>query len=98
MTIGERIAKKRREKQWTQQRLAEEMGLNIRSIRDWESGATKPALSTIIKLCSLLDVSSDYLLGIDNRDPLYLDDFSENDQILIRAALQTMKNVRNSSI
>lgn len=34
MTIGERIAKKRREKQWTQQRLAEEMGLNIRSIRD----------------------------------------------------------------
>ena len=68
-------------------RLAEEMGLNIRSIRDWESGATKPALSTIIKLCSLLDVSSDYLLGIDNRDPLYLDDFSENDQILIRAVL-----------
>ena len=83
MTIGERIAKKRREKQWTQQRLAEEMGLNIRSIRDWESGATKPALSTIIKPCSLLDVSSD---------------FSENDQILIRAVLQTMKNVRNSSI
>lgn len=60
--------------------------------------STKPALSTIIKLCSLLDVSSDYLLGIDNRDPLYLDDFSENDQILIRAVLQTMKNVRNSSI
>lgn len=98
MTTGERIAKKRREKQLTQQQLANEMNLNIRSIRDWESGATQPALNTITKLCALLDVSSDYLLGLDDRDPLYLDSFSKDDQILIRAVLQTVKNVRNSSI
>lgn len=48
MTTGERIAQKRREKQWTQQDLADRMDLNIRSIRDWESGASMPASKTII--------------------------------------------------
>lgn len=97
MTTGERIAKKRHEKQWTQKDLADRMELNIRSIRDWESGASMPASKTIIKLCSILDASSDYLLCLRDRDPLFLDDFSEADQILIRTLLQTAKNVRNAS-
>lgn len=97
MTTGERIAQKRREKQWTQQDLVERMELNIRSVRDWESGASMPASKTIIKLCSILDASSDYLLCLQDRDPLFLDDFSEADQILIRTLLQTAKNVRNAS-
>ena len=49
MTTGERIAKKRHEKGWTQHELAKRMGLNSKSIKDWESGVSLPSAKNIIK-------------------------------------------------
>ena len=43
MTTGERIAKKRHEKGWTQHELVKRMGLNSKSIKDWESGVSLPS-------------------------------------------------------
>lgn len=97
MTTGDRIAKKRHERGWTQRELAQQIGLNIKSIKDWESGVSLPSAKTIIKLCQLLNVSSDYLLGLDNREMLFLDNLSTSDQIRIKAILQTLKNLNISS-
>ncbi len=89
MTIGERIAKSGKNSDaasW----LAEEMGLSIRSIRDWESGNEACVKyhhqALLIARCFFWII----FLGIDNRDPLYLDD-SQKTTILIRAVLQTIK-------
>lgn len=93
MTTGERIAKKRHEKGWTQHELAKRMGLNSKSIKDWESGVSLPSAKNIIKLCSLLNVSTDYLLCLDSRETLFLDDLSTGDKIRIKAILQALKNL-----
>ena len=74
MTTGERIAQKRHEKGWTQHDLAKKLGLNSKSVKDWESSVSLPSAKTIVKLCHLLNVSSDYLLCLDSRETLYLDD------------------------
>ena len=97
MTTGERIAKKRHEKGWTQHELAKRMGLNSKSIKDWESGVSLPSAKNIIKLCSLLNVSADYLLCLDSRETLFLDDLSTGDKIRIKALLQALKNLHSPS-
>ncbi len=97
MTTGERIAKKRRERTWTQNDLAKLMGVNIKSVKDWESDVSLPAAKTLIKLCPLLNVSADYLLCLDHRETLFIDDLSANDRIRIKAILQTLKNLHFSS-
>ena len=93
MTTGERIAQKRHEKGWTQHDLAKKLGLNSKSVKDWESGVSLSSEKTIVKLCHLLNVSSDYLLCLDSRETLYLDDLSSGDRVRIKAILQALKNL-----
>ena len=93
MTTGERIAQKRHEKGWTQHDLAKKLGLNSKSVKDWESGVSLPSAKTIVMLCHLLNVSSDYLLCLDSRETLYLDDLSSGDRVRIKAILQALKNL-----
>ncbi len=34
----------------------------------WEQGRTQPDIESIRKLCAILDVSADYLLGLETED------------------------------
>lgn len=65
MTIGTNIKRLRRERNITQDRLAEALGITSRAVSQWETGKTSPDLSVIPSLCHIFGVSSDELLGID---------------------------------
>ena len=65
MQIGTNIKRLRREKEMTQESLAEYLGVSVSAVSQWESEKTAPDLSLIPPLCHLLGVTSDQLLGID---------------------------------
>ncbi len=65
MSIGSTIKRLRREKDITQEQLAECLGITSRAISQWECDRTAPDISQIPALCHIFDVSSDVLLGID---------------------------------
>ncbi|MBQ8552145.1 MAG: helix-turn-helix transcriptional regulator [Clostridia bacterium] len=65
MNIGSTIKKLRRAKDMTQEDLAEYLNVSVSAVSQWEAGKTAPDLSLIPPLCSLLNVTSDELLGID---------------------------------
>lgn len=65
MSIGSTIKRLRREKDITQEQLAEYLGITSRAISQWECDRTSPDISQIPALCHIFDVSSDVLLGID---------------------------------
>ena len=65
MTIGETIRRLRRERDITQEGLAELLGISSQSVSGWETGRTAPDLSQLAPLCSIFEVSADVLLGID---------------------------------
>ena len=65
MSIGSTIKHLRREKDITQEQLAEYLGITSRAISQWECDRTAPDISQIPALCHIFDVSSDVLLGID---------------------------------
>ena len=65
MSIGSTIKRLRREKDITQEQLAEYLGITSRAISQWECDRTAPDISQIPALCYIFDVPSDVLLGID---------------------------------
>ncbi len=65
MSIGSTIKRLRRQKDITQEQLAEYLGITSRAISQWECDRTAPDISMLPALCHIFDVSSDVLLGID---------------------------------
>lgn len=88
---GKRIRQLRLEKGWSQAQLGKEV--NGRSVRDWELGTSLPSSKTLKKLSILLNTSADYILGLTDKETLRLDELSPNDQLRIKAILQTFKNL-----
>ena len=61
-TIGNYIARKRREKSLTQVQLAEQLGVSNKTISKWENGKCMPDYSIIQKLCDTLNVTLSELM------------------------------------
>lgn len=62
MTLGEKIAKQRKELNYTQEQLAEIFGVSRQSVSKWESDIAYPETDKLLKLGKLFDCSMDYLL------------------------------------
>jgi len=65
MEIGKNIRAGRRKKDMTQEQLAELLNVSVSAVSQWECGKFLPDLTMIPALCSVLDISSDHLLGVD---------------------------------
>ena len=77
--IGKFIAKLRKEKNMTQNELAESLGITDRAISKWENGRGMPDLSLLTPLCEILGVSINELLSgerLDKKD--YQEKLEEN--------------------
>ena len=62
MTLGEKLSKLRKEYNYTQEQLADLLGVSRQSISKWESNLAYPETDTLIELGKLFDCSMDYLL------------------------------------
>lgn len=62
MGIGEKIQRMRKKCDWSQEELAERIGVSRQAVGRWESGAAKPDADKIILLCSVFQISADDLL------------------------------------
>ena len=63
MTMGERIAAKRKQKGFTQEYMAERLGISRQSVSKWEKNVTKPDTANLMRLCDLLDTDAGYRGG-----------------------------------
>ena len=61
MTMGNRIAKARKEKGFTQEYVAASLDVSRQAVYKWEKDQSKPDTSNLIALSDLLGVSVDYL-------------------------------------
>lgn len=61
-TLGERVARLRRDRKIPQYRLANDIGLHPSSLNQIEKGKRKPQAETISALARVLDVSHDYIM------------------------------------
>lgn len=62
MILAEKIADLRKKEGWSQEELAERLGVSRQSVSKWEGGASIPDIDKIIAMSGLFGVSTDYLL------------------------------------
>lgn len=62
MTLGEKLAKLRKENNFTQEQLAEILGVSRQAVSRWESNLAYPETEKLLRLGDLYRCSMDYLL------------------------------------
>lgn len=70
--IGERLAEIRRDHGDKQTDLAQKLNVTVSTVRSWEQEKSSPSYETLVHICRLYHVSSDYLLGLSDVDPAYV--------------------------
>ena len=68
MTVGQRIAQKRKELGLSQEALGEQLGVSRQSIYKWESDTVLPEVEKLIALSRLFSVSVGWLLGEEDAE------------------------------
>ena len=65
MNLGTVIRKARRANDYTQEELAELLGVTVSAVSQWEQNRTLPDISLVPGICSALKLSADELFGTD---------------------------------
>ncbi len=86
-----RLKRLRIEKRLTQRQLAAMIGVQHTVISFYEVGDRIPSVEILVKLATVLHVTTDYLLGVEKRDILDLSDLSQDDRRLIHTIADTIR-------
>lgn len=91
MTVGEKIAKIRKENNLTQEQFAEIMKVSRQSVSKWELNTVYPDTEKLIRISKLFNCSMDYLLKdeIDNIDENLLAESERTRLQKVRASVLT---------
>lgn len=94
--LGKRIKELRENAGLTQQQLAERVWVSKAAISNYELFERNPSLETLVNIAHVFHVSTDYLLGIDDKSQtLDLNGLSDEDIIVLEqtVALLRKKNL-----
>ena len=93
---GNFIALKRREKNLTQEQLAEKIGVSNKTISKWENGKCMPDYAVVEILCDVLGISvSELLDGEENEKSIRL--YDEKEIIGMIKDIQELKKSKDSN-
>ncbi len=66
MTFGEKLLNLRRARGWTQEELADKIGVTRQALSKWEASSALPDTKNVVALAKLFGVTTDYLLCEDD--------------------------------
>lgn len=66
MKFQERIVEAIKESGYTQKSIAQILNISEGNISNWKKGINLPSIEILYKLCMILNVSADYLLGLED--------------------------------
>lgn len=76
MLLSEKIIYLRKKNLWSQEKLAEKIGVSRQAVSKWETGDSEPEISKLRLLAANFDVSIDWLLSsedpIENKDQFFV--------------------------
>ncbi len=72
--FAERLLALRTERELTQEKAAEKIGVSNKTYSKWETGSTSPDIETVVKLAEVFGVTTDSLLGLSDSVPVSFED------------------------
>ena len=91
MKFGENLQKLRKEKGFSQEQLAEKLGVTRQSVSKWESGASYPEMDKIVSLCNMFHCDLDVLINKDVTEERQRKDASSIVKSLFQGATDYVK-------
>ncbi len=64
--LGQRINELRQAIGWSQVELAKRLNITKQTVSNWENENIQPSIEMLIRLSKTFNVTTDYLLGLDN--------------------------------
>ena len=62
MILANKITEERKKNGWSQEELANQLGVSRQAVSKWESASSVPDLQRVLELSKLFGVTTDYLL------------------------------------
>jgi len=79
----ERLKDLRNKMGYTQADLARKLSLSRASVNAWEMGLSAPSIPFVVELAGLFHVTTDYLLGLEERVVIRTDELSEREVLVV---------------
>ena len=78
----------------SQVELAQRLGVTKQSVSNWENDNIQPSVEMLVKLAGVFSVSTDYLLGLEQRDLLDVTGLSQEKIAHIRQLVDDLRETK----
>ena len=89
--FGIRLKELREAKHLSQKEVAGRLDVTRATISGYERNTITPSVDQLVKLAVLYNTSLDYMMGMENRTHLYLDDLSKTQQKTVLDIVERLK-------
>ena len=90
--IGNTLKTLQLHEEMTQAQLSQKLGLTKSVISAYETGLRLPSYDVLIHIAQIFKVSTDYLLGVEQKDSLDLSGLTQNEKSALLALIKAMKS------
>ncbi|MFR2561566.1 MAG: helix-turn-helix domain-containing protein [Anaeromassilibacillus sp.] len=88
--FGLRLKQLREKHNSSQSQVAKRLGITRAAISSYENNISLPSVNVLAELALLYRVSTDYLLGLDNRTAIVLEDLTPRQSAVIQEVMDTL--------
>ncbi len=92
--VAEKIKQLREKNNFTQSALAKKLNVTRSSVNAWEMGISVPSTALIVDLARLFQVSTDYLLGLNETATLDISMLNDKETIILYELVQYFKSLK----
>lgn len=97
MTLNENIRQLRLARNLSQVDLAKALGVTKQSISNWENNNIQPSIDMLIRIAQFFSVSTDYLLGLNQRTYIEISELTDCQLAHIAAIIDDIRGTNRKS-
>lgn len=91
--LNERIKELRQSYQLNQVEMAKILGVSKQCVSNWENDNVLPSIEMLVRLAKYFNVSTDYLLGLEDCDKISVKGLSDRQVAHIKLLIQDMMQI-----
>ena len=95
--LAENIKKLRIQKHLTQTQLGQKLGITAPTIAAYESENRLPSIAVLIKLSAVLNVSIEYLLGVNKNKTIDVSELTDKQILTVNSVVEQFKEDNKKS-
>ena len=97
LNFGNKLRTLRMSKGWTQEDLASRLQLTKSVVSAYETSLRYPSYDVLIRICSIFNVTSDYLLGMEKQRTVDISCLNDENRILVTRIIEALKEKQSDS-